>query len=67
MSWGVLDKVLEIKGFGIRCRRYMKTIFVSQFSFVVNREPKSWFKALRGLSRGDPPSPLSFTLVVDVL
>ena len=68
VSWSLLDKVLERKGFGSRWRSWISVCLpTSTFSVIVNGEPKAWFHDERGVRQGDPLSPLLFTLMVDVL
>ena len=56
-----LDKVLERKGFGSRWRSWISgCLATSTFSVIVNGEPKSWFHGERGVTQGDPLSPLLF-------
>ncbi|RVW38032.1 LINE-1 retrotransposable element ORF2 protein [Vitis vinifera] len=67
VSWDFLDHVLEMKGFGIRWRKWMRGCLSSvSFAVLVNGNAKGWVKASRGLRQGDPLSFL-FTIVADVL
>ncbi|WVZ50554.1 hypothetical protein U9M48_001796 [Paspalum notatum var. saurae] len=68
VSWDFLFEVLESRGFHeIWISWIKKLVMGGSIGVVLNGEDSSFFKTGKGLSQGDPISPLLFNLVVDVL
>ena len=68
MDWGLLDHVLDKKGFSPKWRSWKRDCLSStSFAILVNGNAKGWVKVTKGLRQRDTLSPFLFTLVADVL
>ena len=67
VNWDTLFYLLERMGFGERWRRWLKTcVSTVRFSVLVNGSSAGFFGSSRGLTQGDPLSPLLFLLIMEV-
>ena len=67
VNWEALLKLLKKIGFGEKWCSWIRTyISTVQFSVLVNRSPTDFFGSSRGLRQGDPLSPLSFLVMMEV-
>ena len=67
MNWEVLLDLLRRMGYGERWCRWIRTcISTIQFFVLVNGSPTEFFGSLRGLSQGDPLSPMLFFIMMEV-
>ena len=67
MNWEALLDLLRRMGYGERCCRWIRTcISTIQFCVLVNGSPTEFFGSLRGLSQGDPLSPMLFFIMMKV-
>jgi hypothetical protein len=68
VNWDSLLYVLSRMGFGSRWIRWIHMcISTVRFSILINGTPAGFFNSSRGISQGDPLSPLLFLLVMEVL
>ena len=68
ISWDVLDRILEAKGFPELWRAWVRNLNLSsQTAVLLNGVPGRWIQCRRGLRQGDPLSPFLFDIVVDIL
>ena len=68
VEWDFLDFTLEMKGFGLRWRKWMLgCLFNASYSIFVNGRPREKFRGSRGLHQGYPLSLFLFAIVVDGL
>ena len=67
VNWEALLKLLKKIGFGEKWCSWIRTyIFTVQFSVLVNGTLADFFGSSRGLRQGDPLSPLSFLVMMEV-
>ena len=67
MNWEALLDLLRRMGYGERWCRWIRTcISTIQFFVLVNGSPTEFFGSLRGLSQGDPLSPMLFFIMMEV-
>jgi hypothetical protein len=68
VKWPFLFQLLKMKGFSLEWHNLMQN-FVQGGSIAikVNDEIEHYFQTTRGLSQGDPLSPMLFNIVVDML
>lgn len=66
--WGFLEELLRSLQFPpIFIKWVMACVTTVSYSISLNGESTGWFKAGRGLSQGDPLSPLLFVLTMEYL
>lgn len=68
VAWPFLIVVLQAMGFGERWRDWIASIVSTASTCVMlNGEPGARIRNKRGLQQGDPLSPMSFILIMEVL
>ena len=68
VDWKFLNTVLQQFGFGPDFIQWVKICYTDLFSTVGNADHRTgWFRILRGVRQGCPPSCLLFILVVEIL
>ncbi|XP_077252938.1 uncharacterized protein LOC143892304 [Tasmannia lanceolata] len=68
MDWQCLDYFLEMMGFDVKWRGWIRSCLSSAcFSILNNGSSKGFFKSSRGLRQVDPLSPFLFVIVAEAL
>lgn len=68
LGWGFITRTLKSLGFHGEFVNWIQECRTTpNFSVFINGSPQGFFKASRGLRRGDPPSPYIFILSMEVL
>ena len=68
VSWHFLREVLHRKGFASRVIHHlMQLVSGGQTAISINGEVRPFFRNKRGVSQGDPSSPIIFNFMADAL
>lgn len=68
VDWSLLERSFLAFGFNRCCTKIlMQLVTLASFSMLVNGSPTPFFKSSRGLSQGDPLSPILFVIMVECL